>query len=383
VPQAGDKPDFQWQHDRFTDWLSISANVRGIILGLFGFDVFEWLLQGVTGDWDGLWRCGEVRGQAAGATQAIGQNLQAAARDLLTAWEGNAADACQLFLYRLAAGVAGLADHYRAMGLTYFEAGRVAYAGFEILSELAGELLDLLLEIGALVAIDAGRRRAPQHPTHAAHQCDALLADAPRTGRPGCSATAPPRSPTVTGRGDRPCRRAWRCCRRCRCTGASPGGTGRDDRALVATSAAVPLSWDGGAGTTSRGLPGVLPRTALSRRADRRAARELAGTHPVHPLEDATEVRRVDRPQRAAIAWTGRACWPGSNKSRRQRSSRRCRIQPATVTRSGWNSLCSCRSETWCAAAMSAGDSLARPRRARSVVARHARCGRPGEVLWP
>ena len=39
----------------------------------------------------------------------------------------------------------------------------------------------------------------------------------------------------------------------------------------------------------------------------------------------------LENPQRAAMAAIGRAAKPGSARSRRQRSMRRCRVHPATV----------------------------------------------------
>ncbi|URN08746.1 hypothetical protein LUW74_38905 [Actinomadura madurae] len=62
------------------------------------------------------------------------------------------------------------------------------------------------------------------------------------------------------------------------------------------------------------------------------------------------------KPQRAAIALTGRSRSAGSSRSRRHRSSRRRRTHSATVTRSASNSLCRYRTEMWWAAAIEAGD---------------------------
>ena len=64
----------------------------------------------------------------------------------------------------------------------------------------------------------------------------------------------------------------------------------------------------------------------------------------------------LGKPHLAPMAATGREASAGSDRSRRQHSSRRFLIQPATVRPSSWKSRCRERSDMWCAAAIMAGE---------------------------
>lgn len=154
-PMAGDRPDFQWKFDMIAGWLSPSSMVRGLVLELFGFDPFEWFLARISGNWQGLWECGVTWSQASAATAAVSRNIRTAAHDLPTAWEGNAADACQMYLYQLSAAVSQLSGYYDAFADKYLEAARIAWTGFELLGSLAHTLLDTVIQIAVVIGADA------------------------------------------------------------------------------------------------------------------------------------------------------------------------------------------------------------------------------------
>jgi uncharacterized protein YukE len=153
-PVAGNRPDPQVEYNILFDLVSPMAAARWVSDWLFGFDPFEYLLSMLTGDWDALWRCGETWWQAGAATQAIATNCIVVARDLPTAWQGNAADACQMHVYQLTAAVNGLAKYYDDVAQEYFEASRIAAAEFQIICTYAQALADRVLSIAAAIGAD-------------------------------------------------------------------------------------------------------------------------------------------------------------------------------------------------------------------------------------
>ena len=73
--------------------------------------------------------------------------------------------------------------------------------------------------------------------------------------------------------------------------------------------------------------------------------RYSAGGRPCTARKARLKSPGLEKPHLAAMAATGRGARAGSERSRRQHSSRRCRIQPATVRPSSWKSWCRERSE--------------------------------------
>jgi hypothetical protein len=164
TPIAGDKGDFQWQINWLTDIVSPAGLVRHTVVEIFGHDPFEWFLKQISGDWNGLWECGESWHQAGRALVDIAGNVHAMAANLPTVWEGDAADACQKYVYELASGIREHAKLFSAVGDHYWDAARTAWKGFEALGVVLQSLVDSVIAIavastaagGNLPALPAG-----------------------------------------------------------------------------------------------------------------------------------------------------------------------------------------------------------------------------------
>ncbi|MEE6258725.1 hypothetical protein [Plantactinospora sonchi] len=147
-------PNFEYQFNHLADTLSPSAHIRNIVYQIFNYDIFEFFLQWIAGDWNGLWSAGSEFQNAGAAVECLGNNVVAFANDLPAVWRGNAADGCRDYLLRLGQAISAQEGVYRSVGAEYQHAAKLAYQEFELAGAVLGMLLDKLIEIG--IAIAAG-----------------------------------------------------------------------------------------------------------------------------------------------------------------------------------------------------------------------------------
>lgn len=147
-------PNFEYQFNHLADTLSASAHIRNIVYQIFDYDIFEFFLQWIAGDWDGLWRAGCEFENCGTAVGQLGENVTAFANDLPAVWRGNAADGCRDYLLRLGQAITAQKEVYGSVGAEYRHAAELAYQQFDLAGALLGALLDKLIEIG--IAIAAG-----------------------------------------------------------------------------------------------------------------------------------------------------------------------------------------------------------------------------------
>jgi hypothetical protein len=116
-----------------------------------GYDPFEDFVQPISGDWAGLYACGDVFANLGLALTESGTCVVAGSRPLDRVWTGNAADGCAEFLRSfgrsLGASVgplASIAEEYRA-----------AAQGAAELGQLVGLLLSELLDHAVFAVLNA------------------------------------------------------------------------------------------------------------------------------------------------------------------------------------------------------------------------------------
>lgn len=144
--------DFAYKYSRLTDALSVSGNVRGIALKLFKKDIFEFFIQGTSGNWDGLWAAGAEFTSCGSALASIGRDVVACGNDLPAVWRGYAADACHAYLLQLGGAIEATEALYHDVGNQYRNAAELAWAQFDRAGAALDCELDKLVEIVFAVA---------------------------------------------------------------------------------------------------------------------------------------------------------------------------------------------------------------------------------------
>jgi hypothetical protein len=152
---------FPYQPD-YTDLVSPSSVGRDAVwcvtslaakFGLLdrGYDPFEAFVKPVSGDWAGLYACGDVFDNLALELAESGGSVAAATRPLDQVWTGNAADGCGRFLDHFGHTLAASTGPLSAIAKEY----RAAAQGAADLGELIGTLLSELLDHTAFALLNA------------------------------------------------------------------------------------------------------------------------------------------------------------------------------------------------------------------------------------
>jgi uncharacterized protein YukE len=82
-------------------------------------DIYESLCKDFAGDWAGFAACKDVFDNLADECEDMGSNLHWAARSIESAWQGNAASACENYLFKVEDGVNEAVEPLRKLGDTY------------------------------------------------------------------------------------------------------------------------------------------------------------------------------------------------------------------------------------------------------------------------
>jgi hypothetical protein len=140
------------------NYVSPSAWINAGIERLLHFDVFGYLTDAITGEWDAIWKFGDALGNLADCLQDLGINIQHGAIDMAGSWEGNAADAAYQYFSEFAAAVSGQQLDLRDLQENYHKAALGAWQ----LSNQLGNILQAIADkwIIAGIAFAAGTATA-------------------------------------------------------------------------------------------------------------------------------------------------------------------------------------------------------------------------------
>lgn len=150
------KPDDSISHgfanplDLF-NYVSPSAWLNAAIEKLTGVDVFGWMTDWVSGDWESLWKFGDAMANLAPCMQQIGINIQTGMLELDASWDGNASDAAYKYFSDLAAATSGQQFPIAKTQESYHKAALGAWQ----LSNQLGNILQALADKAILAGIAA------------------------------------------------------------------------------------------------------------------------------------------------------------------------------------------------------------------------------------
>jgi hypothetical protein len=133
------------------NYVSPSAWLNTVIEKLTGFDVFGWMTDWLSGDWEKLWKFGDAMANLAGCMQQIGIDIQAGMLRLNASWDGNAGDAAFQYFSRLAAATSG--QHF-AIAKTQESYHRAAQGAWQLSNQL-GNIMQALADKAILAGIAA------------------------------------------------------------------------------------------------------------------------------------------------------------------------------------------------------------------------------------
>lgn len=133
------------------NYVSPSAWLNSAIEKLTGVDVFGWMTDWVSGDWEALWKYGDAMADLARCMQQIGINIQAGMVQLDASWDGNASDAAYKYFSDLAAATSG---QQFAIAKTQESYHKAALGAWQLSNQL-GNILQALADKAILAAIAA------------------------------------------------------------------------------------------------------------------------------------------------------------------------------------------------------------------------------------
>jgi hypothetical protein len=149
-PEASMSEGFANPLDLF-NYLSPSAWINTAIQKLTGVDVFGWMSDWVSGDWQAIFKFGDAVGHLGECMQQLGVNIQQGLVDLDPSWDGNASDAACRYFSDLAAATSGqqvalyeMRDHYH----------KAATGAWQMANQL-GNVLQALADKAVLAGIAA------------------------------------------------------------------------------------------------------------------------------------------------------------------------------------------------------------------------------------
>lgn len=131
--------------------MSPSAWLNAAIEKLTGVDVFGWMTDWISGDWESLWKFGDAMANLAQCMQQIGINIQTGMIKLDTSWDGNASDAAYKYFSDLAAATSGQQVPIAKTQESYHKAALGAWQ----LSNQLGNILQALADKAILAGIAA------------------------------------------------------------------------------------------------------------------------------------------------------------------------------------------------------------------------------------
>jgi hypothetical protein len=133
------------------NYVSPSAWLNAAIEKLTGFDVFGWMTDWLSGDWEKFWKFGDAMANLAQCMQQIGVNIQNGVIRLDDSWDGNASDAAYSYFSDLAAATSAQQFAIAKTQESYHKAAQGAWQ----LSNQLGNLLQALADKAILAGIAA------------------------------------------------------------------------------------------------------------------------------------------------------------------------------------------------------------------------------------
>nr|WP_221375822.1 hypothetical protein [Actinoplanes polyasparticus] len=133
------------------NYVSPSAWLNAAIEKLTGVDVFGWMTDWLSGDWERLWKFGDAMANLAQCMQQMGINIQTGMLRLDASWDGNASDAAYKYFSDLAAATSGQQFAIAKTQDSYHKAAQGAWQ----LSNQLGNLLQALADKAILAGIAA------------------------------------------------------------------------------------------------------------------------------------------------------------------------------------------------------------------------------------
>lgn len=115
------------------------------------YDIYEWVLKPVVGDWAAIRECADVLVSLADAAAAMSTNVADAAGTTTSLWTGDAGDGCARYLFRAAEALAAAEQPLRATATEYVAAAQA-------MNDLRGALTALLDQVAdaAIMAAASG-----------------------------------------------------------------------------------------------------------------------------------------------------------------------------------------------------------------------------------
>jgi hypothetical protein len=130
---------------------SPSAWVNSAINDLTGVDVYDWMTEWLSGDWQALWKFGDAMGNLATCLRQLAFNTQREVIDVDASWDGNASDAAYEYFSNLAAAVSEQYDPLNDIRDNYHKA---AVGAWQLANQL-GNILQALADRVILAGIAA------------------------------------------------------------------------------------------------------------------------------------------------------------------------------------------------------------------------------------
>ncbi len=162
---------------RDTVW---EATVIATRLGLLDrpLDPYEALVAPLSGDWAGLYACGDVLDAIAAALDGCARSLADCSTGIGRIWTGQAATGCSLGLARFGATLGTAAGSARDIGTMYRSVAQGVHANAELLGEVVTALIDHA--VGVAETIGSGGLLAPVAATSAVRSVAVLAVRAVR-----------------------------------------------------------------------------------------------------------------------------------------------------------------------------------------------------------
>jgi hypothetical protein len=136
----------------FVEMFSPSALVLEVLNEVFGFDPIEKLAGMLAGDWEKLYECGSACQNLSECAEDIAINVDAGARNLDSAWTGNAADAAVQYFKRFADSIDGLPEPLRQIAEAHKQAALAAWRTAEAAKAAVGAMIDKAIAVAAMSA---------------------------------------------------------------------------------------------------------------------------------------------------------------------------------------------------------------------------------------
>lgn len=122
---------------------SVTGTVRMVFDHVVGFDPIDWIRQWWTGDWKAWARCALVWDSCANGTELIGQNVLRATDSLGTAWEGQAAEAAEVYFDKFRDAIYNEADAFSALNKAY----ELLVEGIAEINALMNDVINTIFDI--------------------------------------------------------------------------------------------------------------------------------------------------------------------------------------------------------------------------------------------